>query len=66
MELNAYNNCTDSVVVNMGMKEYCHTYIDPKINFWDVNVRKLFNELFFRLKSVMLSNLTKRSRRVKR
>ena len=41
MELDAYNNCSDSVVVNMGMKEYCHTYIDPKINFWDVNVRKI-------------------------
>jgi hypothetical protein len=41
MELDAYNNCSDSVVVKMGMKEYCHTYIDPKINFWDVNVRKI-------------------------
>jgi hypothetical protein len=48
MELDAYNNCTDSVVANMGMKEYCHTYIDPKINFWDVNVRKIIIQSFFR------------------
>jgi hypothetical protein len=42
IQLKAFNQCRDSEVESSGLKNYCIKYIQPDIDFWDMDVSYIF------------------------
>lgn len=36
--IEAFNNCTDTDVEDIGASDYCTDYLQPLIDFWDMEV----------------------------
>jgi hypothetical protein len=43
IQLKAFNQCRDSEVESSGLKNYCIKYIQPEIDFWDMDVSYIFS-----------------------